>query len=95
MFTLFVPEPRYSIMGGMPLQSRPVSQHCTVPVSREEALAVREKFRRASWRAPNHKPKTTKSWHGLGTVPGSWRPSSGVRVRATDDVLSDIVSTSV
>jgi hypothetical protein len=31
----------------------------------------------------------------LGQVPDSWRPPSGVRVRVTDDVLSDIVSTSV
>jgi hypothetical protein len=28
-------------MSEMPLQSRPVSQHWTVPVSREETLAVR------------------------------------------------------
>jgi hypothetical protein len=43
-------------------QSRPVPhcQHWTVPVSREETLAVREKFQRAGWRAPNHKPKTTE-----------------------------------
>ena len=49
-------------MSEIPLQSRPVphSQHWTVPVSREETLAVREKFRRVDWRAPNHKPKTTK-----------------------------------
>jgi len=31
----------------------------------------------------------------LGQVPDSYRPLSGVRVRMTDDVLSDIVSTSV
>jgi hypothetical protein len=31
----------------------------------------------------------------LGQVPDSWRPPSGVRVCMTDDVLSDIVSTSV
>jgi hypothetical protein len=31
----------------------------------------------------------------LGQVPDSWRPLSGVRVRVTDDVLSDIVSISV
>jgi hypothetical protein len=43
-------------------QSRPVShrQHWTVPVSREETLAVREKFRKVGWRPPNHKPKTKK-----------------------------------
>jgi len=49
-------------MSEIPLQSRPVPQrqHWTVPVSREETLAVREKFRRVGWRAPNHKPKTAK-----------------------------------
>jgi len=31
----------------------------------------------------------------LGQVFDPWRPPSGVRVRVTDDVLSDIVSTSV
>src|SRR5277367_5896145 len=35
-------------------------QHWTVPVSREETLAVREKFQRIGWRPPNHKPKTKK-----------------------------------
>jgi hypothetical protein len=49
-------------MSEIPLQSRPVPhrQRWTVPVSREETLAVQEKFRRVDWRAPNHKPKTTK-----------------------------------
>jgi hypothetical protein len=45
------------------LPSRPVSsppQHWTIPVSREETLTVREKFRAVSWRQPNHKPNTTK-----------------------------------
>jgi hypothetical protein len=62
MFTLFPAEPGHSIMSEIPLQSRPVPhrQHWTVPVSREETLAVREKFQRVGWRAPNHKPKTTK-----------------------------------
>lgn len=31
----------------------------------------------------------------LGQVPDSWRPPSGIRVHATNDVLSDIISTSV
>jgi hypothetical protein len=35
-------------------------QHWTVPVSREETLAVREKFQKIGWRPPNHKPKTKK-----------------------------------
>jgi hypothetical protein len=58
----FPAEPGHSIMSEIPLQSRPVShrQHWTVPVSWEETLAVREKFRRVGWRALNHKPKTTK-----------------------------------
>ena len=29
-------------------------------MSREETLAVREKFQRIGWRPPNHKPKTKK-----------------------------------
>src|ERR1700722_14749725 len=43
-------------------QSRTVSyrQHWTVPVSREETLALREKFQKIGWRPPNHKPKTKK-----------------------------------
>ena len=34
--------------------------HWTIPVSREETLTIREKFRAVSWRQPNHKPNTTK-----------------------------------
>jgi hypothetical protein len=34
--------------------------HWTVPVSREETLVIREKFRKVGWRPPNHKPNTTK-----------------------------------
>ena len=54
-------------MSEIPLQSRPVPhrQHWTVPVSREETLAVREKFRRVSWRAPNHKPKNNQLGNDL------------------------------
>jgi hypothetical protein len=48
------------------MQSRTLTlrPHWTVPVSREETLAIREKFRKVDWRPPNHKPKTTKvvSW---------------------------------
>ena len=29
-------------------------------MSREETLAVREKFQKIGWRPPNHKPKTKK-----------------------------------
>jgi hypothetical protein len=40
---------------------RPVPrEHRSVPVRREETLAVRDQFRRVGWRPPNHKPKTTK-----------------------------------
>jgi hypothetical protein len=34
--------------------------HWTVPVAREETLAVREKFRKMGWRPPIHKPSTSK-----------------------------------
>jgi len=49
-------------MDASPLPSRPVSSrpHWTIPVSREETLTVREKFRAVSWRQPNHKPSTAK-----------------------------------
>src|SRR5271170_263517 len=49
-------------MSEIPLQSRPVPQrqHWTVPVAREETLAVREKFRKVGWRPPFHKPSTSK-----------------------------------
>ena len=49
-------------MSVISLEPRPVSlhQHWTVPVSREEALVVREKFRKIGWRPPNHKPRTKK-----------------------------------
>jgi hypothetical protein len=62
VFTLFPAEPEHSIMSEIPLQSRPIPhrQHWTVPVGREKTLAVRKRFRRVNWRAPNHKPKTTK-----------------------------------
>ena len=39
------------------LCSRP---HWTIPVPREETLALREKLRKVGWRRPNHKPSTTK-----------------------------------
>ena len=49
-------------MDAQSLPSQPVSSrlHWTIPVSREETMAVREKFRAVSWRQPNHKPNTTK-----------------------------------
>ena len=49
-------------MDATSLPSRPVSSHphWTIPVSREETLTVREKFRAVSWRQPNHKPNTIK-----------------------------------
>jgi hypothetical protein len=40
-----------------PVPHRP---YWTASVSREETLAVREKFRKADWRQLNHKPSTTK-----------------------------------
>ena len=86
MFTLFPVEPGYSIMSVITSQPRPVPyrQHWTVPVSREETLAIREKFQRAGWRAPNHKPKTTKI---VAWAKGLWDryPTPGDhQVRVTD-----------
>jgi hypothetical protein len=40
-------------------------QHWTVPVSREETLAVREKFQKIGWRPPTHKPQD-KERRGMG-----------------------------
>ena len=40
--------------------ANPPRSYWTLPVSREETLAIREKFRKVGWRKPNHKPKTTK-----------------------------------
>jgi hypothetical protein len=41
--------------------SHPVPrQPWTVPVRREETLAVRDQILAVGWRPPNHKPKTTK-----------------------------------
>ena len=50
-----------------PLQSRLVSsrRHWTIPVSREEALTVREKFRAVSWLQPNFLSKPGVSRHLL------------------------------
>jgi hypothetical protein len=50
-------------MNTPPLQPQPVTprSHWTDPVSREETLAIRGKFRKAGWRPPNHKPATTKN----------------------------------
>jgi hypothetical protein len=50
-------------MNTPPLQPQPVTprSHWTDPVSREETLAIRGKFRKVGWRPPNHKPATTKN----------------------------------
>src|SRR2546423_7133061 len=50
------------VMNAPALQPLPVSAppHWTDPVSREETLARRDKFRNVGWRPPNHKPKTKK-----------------------------------
>jgi hypothetical protein len=80
-------------------QSRTVShrQHWTVPVSREETLAVREKFQKIGWRPPNHKPKTKKVVVWAKNVWDRYLILVDLqfRVRVTDGVLSDIVTISV
>jgi hypothetical protein len=88
----------------MPLQSLPVSgrPHWTDPVSREETLKRREKFRQVGWRPPNHKPKTKKNiayaksvWDRYVTRCGSPMPYVLSQCERLTCVFSDIVSISV
>jgi hypothetical protein len=79
----------------------PPHPHWTDPVSREETLARREKFRKVGWRPPNHKPKTKRViasakrvWDRYVTCYGSPYLCT-VEVRASNRSLSDIASTSV
>ena len=84
----------------IPLQTYPVPlrPHWTEPVSREETLARREKFRKIGWLPPNFKPKTKKA---IATAKRLWDRYvicacrlclRGVTERTADDVLSGIVS---
>jgi hypothetical protein len=81
----FQPNPGIQIMSEIPSQPGPVPhrQHWTVPVSREEMLAAREKFQHVGWRPPTHKPKTKKitTWaKGLWDsylTPGDLQVASG------------------
>jgi hypothetical protein len=86
-----------------PLQPRPVPPrpHWTEPVSREETLARREKFRKIGWLPPNLKPKTKEA---IATAKRLWDKYvicacrlclRGVTERTADGVLSGIVSISV
>jgi hypothetical protein len=97
--TFFPAEPGHSIMSVISSQSRTVShrQHWTVPVSREETLAVREKFQKIGWRPPNHKPKTKKVVVWAKNVWDRYLilVDLQVRVRVADGVLLDIVTISV
>ena len=83
------------------LTANPPRSHWTLSVSREETLAIREKFRKVDWRKPNHKLKTTKV---IARVKKIWdryvalddlfhRRDDSVRV--SDGVFSDIASISV
>jgi len=87
-------------MNRLPLKSRPVSSrpHWTVPPSREETLARREKFWKVGWRPPNHSDSTRKV---IASARSLWdryvtrddlRHQSSIRARATDSTLSGIVS---
>src|SRR5271156_3323673 len=76
----------------------PLRPHWTEPVSREETLARREKFRKVGWLPPNHKPKTKKI---IATAKRLWDKyvicgrclyTRGVTVRTADGALSGIVS---
>jgi hypothetical protein len=83
----------------VPLQACPIPPrpHWTEPVSREETLARREKFRKIGWLPPNFKPKTKKA---IAAAKRLWDRYvmacrlclRGVTERTTDDVLSGIVS---
>jgi hypothetical protein len=90
-------------MNALSSQSRTVSSrpHQTIPVPREETLALQEKFRKVGWHRPNHKPSTTKIvawaknlWDRYVTLDGLSHLSR-IRARVTDDMFSGIVSTSV
>jgi hypothetical protein len=90
-------------MNALSSQSRTVSSrpHQTIPVPREETLALQEKFRKVGWHRPNHKPSTTKIvawaknlWDRYVTL-DDLSHLSCIRARVTDDMFSGIVSTSV
>ena len=82
------------------LQARPVPPrpYWTEPVSREETLARREKFRKIGWLPPNHKAKTkiaiatAKRLWDKYVICGCRLCLHGVTVRTADGVLSGIVS---
>src|SRR5277367_3283457 len=84
----------------VPLQTCPVPSRpkWTEPVSREETLARREKFRKIGWLPPNFKPKTKKA---IATAKRLWDRYvifacrlclRGVMERTADDVLSGIMN---
>src|SRR2546421_1905726 len=91
-------------MNAPALPSLPVSAppHWTDPVSREETLARRDKFRNVGWRPPIHKPKTKKVvtyaknvWERYVTCRGLHLYLRTVTVRASDGVFLDVVTISV
>jgi hypothetical protein len=90
-------------MNGPLLQSLPISTrpHWADPVSREETLARREKFQKVGWRLPNHKPNTEEVVAYAKTIRERHMTGCGspllraITVRASDSVLSGIVSISV
>jgi hypothetical protein len=83
-------------MAALLLQPSPdVSRsHWTVPVTREETLTIREKFRKVGWRKPNYKPNTTKVIEGAKNLwnryvaRGDLFYQHVVRVRVSDVVFS-------
>ena len=91
-------------MNAPALQPLPVSapSHWTDPVSREETVARRDKFRKVGWRPPNHKPKTKKVvtyaknvWERYVTRCGSTFPYVLSRCERLTGVFLDIVTISV
>ncbi|KAL8736770.1 MAG: hypothetical protein Q9166_000136 [cf. Caloplaca sp. 2 TL-2023] len=52
--------PQFMEAPSLQLTANPPRSYWTLPVSREETLALREKFRKVGWRKPNHISKTTK-----------------------------------
>ena len=76
---------------GLKVMNVVLLQHWTISVSREETLAVREKFRKVCWSRPNHKPKMTQivAWAKSGYVSlDDLRYSNGIGERVTDRMLS-------
>src|SRR4051812_34499331 len=85
-------------MSEISLQSCPVPhrQHWTVPVSREEMLAVGEKFRRVGWRAPHQHGALRPKPKGSSFAPrGASGPHEFLVLRRSQSSRAPILTASV